>query len=417
MDNWLIIIITLVLSAFFSGMEIAFVSSNNLKIEIDKSKGLMSARIIAFFNINPPRFIGALLLGNNIALVVYGIAMAKMLEPFLLEFLPGGWIILLVQTIIATLLILLVAEFLPKILFRIKPNYILNLFAIPVFVFYILFYPVIIFFIGLGEIILRMFFRIKAGGNKYVFSTVDLDNYVREFAPEHARENEVQQEIQMFQNAIDFRNIKLRECMVPRTEIVAKEENYSILELGKIFIDSGFSKILIYRDSIDNIIGYIHTSDLFKNPASIKSIMRSTIFVPETMLANNVLSMFIREHKSVAVVVDEFGGTSGLVTMEDIIEEIFGEIEDEFDEEGLVERQADDGGFVFSGRLEIDYLNEKYSLNLPESEDYETLAGLIIRYHESIPELREQIPISGFIFTILQASETRIDLVHLNFQE
>jgi len=421
MDNWLIIIFSLILSAFFSGMEIAFVSSNNLKIEIDKGKGLLSARIIAFFNQNPPRFIGALLLGNNIALVIYGIATARLLEPLLLNSLPGGlnnyWVILLIQTILATLVILFTAEFLPKALFRIKPNYILNLFAIPVFIFYIIFYPFIILFIGLGEIILRVFFRIKTSGQKYVFSTIDLDHYLKTFSIEVPGESDLQQEIQMFQNAIDFRNIKLRECMVPRTEIVALEENDSLQDLRPLFIESGFSKILIYRESIDHIIGYVHTSDLFKNLETIKSITRSIIVVPEAMLANNVLSTFIREHKSVAVVVDEFGGTSGMVTMEDIIEEIFGEIEDEFDEEALVERQADDGGFIFSGRLEIDYLNEKYNFDFPETEDYETLAGFIIHHHESIPELKEEIPIDRFIFVILQASESRIDLVHLKFQE
>ena len=421
MDNWLIIIITLIFSAFFSGMEIAFISSNNLKIEIDKGKGLLSARIIGFFNQNPPRFIGALLLGNNIALVIYGIAFAWLLEPFLLEVLPAGlnnyWIILLVQTIIATLIILFTAEFLPKVLFRIKSNYILNLFAIPVFIFYIIFYPFIILFIGLGELILKYFFRIRAGGDKYVFSTIDLDHYVREFAPDAPGEVELQPEIQMFHNAIDFRNIKLRECMVPRTEIVALEENDSIEELIKSLISSGYSKILIYSESIDHIIGYVHTSDLFKNPDSIKAITRSIIMVPETMLANNVLSTFIHEHRSVAVVVDEFGGTSGMVTMEDVIEEIFGEIEDEFDEEDLVERKAADGGYIFSGRLEIDYLNEKYSLDIPEKEEYETLAGYIIQHHESIPEQGDEISIGKYLFVILQASESRIDLVHLKYKE
>ena len=421
MDNVLIIIVTLVLSAFFSGMEIAFVSSNNLKIEIDRGKGLLSARIIAFFNQNPPRFIGALLLGNNVALVIYGIATANLLEPLLMGGLPVSlqreWVILILQTIIATLVILFTAEFLPKALFRIKPNYILNLFAIPVFIFYIVFYPFIIFFIGLGELIIKFLFRAHPRGEKYVFSTVDLDHYVREFSPEIPMEGEMQQEIQMFQNAIDFRNIKLRECMVPRTEIAALGENDSVHELRRLFIESGYSKILVYRDTIDHIVGYIHTSDLFKNPADIRSITRSIIVVPETMLANNVLSTFIREHKSVAVVVDEFGGTSGMVTMEDIIEEIFGEIEDEFDDEELIERKAADGGFILSGRLEIDYLNEKYNLELPESEDYETLAGLIIHHHESIPNPHEEIRIGRFVFVILQAGDARIDLVHLKFQE
>ncbi len=420
MDIWLIIT-TLLLSAFFSGMEIAFISSNKLKIEVDKSKGMFSARILSDFTKTPSKFIGALLLGNNIALVIYGIAMAKLLEPVIINILPlhlsTEFVILIIQTIISTLIILLIAEFIPKALFRIYPNKILNFFAIPVKLFYLIFYPVIYVFIGFSEFVLKKLFRIKFTYEKYNFSPIDLDEYVKEFIPADDSESELNQEIQMFQNAIDFRNVKLRECMIPRTEIIALNENESIEILKQNFIDTGHSKILIYKESIDDIIGYTHSYDMFKNPTSIKSILKSVIIVPETMLANKVLSMMIQQHKSIAVVVDEFGGTSGMITMEDIIEEIFGEIEDEYDVEELIEKQTKNNEYIFSARLEIDYLNEKYKLNLPESDDYETLAGLMLLHYENIPKNGEQIIIGHFIFNILLASQTRIEQIHLKIKE
>lgn len=420
MDIWLIII-TLFLSAFFSGMEIAFISSNKLKIEVDKSKGMLSAKILSDFTKTPSKFIGALLLGNNIALVIYGIAMAKLLEPVIINVLPlhlsTEFVILIIQTIISTLIILFIAEFIPKALFRIYPNKILNFFAIPVKLFYMIFYPIIYVFIGFSEFVLKHLFRIKFAQEKYNFSPIDLDEYVKEFIPDNDSESELNQEIQMFQNAIDFRNVKLRECMIPRTEIVALDENESIDVLKQNFINTGHSKILIYNESIDNIIGYTHSYEMFKNPSSIKSILKSVIIVPETMLANKVLSMMIQQHKSIAVVVDEFGGTSGMITMEDIIEEIFGEIEDEYDVEELIEKQINNNEYVFSARLEIDYLNEKYKLKLPESDDYETLAGLTLHHHEKIPQNGEQIIIRHFIFNILLASQTRIEQIHLKIKE
>jgi CBS domain containing-hemolysin-like protein len=398
-------------------MEIAFISSNNLKIELDKGKGLTSGKILSRFNKNPSRFIGALLLGNNIALVIYGIAMADLLEPLIKDILPASFnsesFILLIQTIIATLIILLTAEFLPKVLFRQNPNKILNLFAIPVFVFYYLFLPIIFIFTGMASWLLRIFFGIKSLEQAYVFSAIDLNDFISRFTGEPSDKDEVRQEIQMVQNALDFTNVKLRACMVPRPEIMAMEENETIDELRYRFIETGFSKILIYKETIDNIIGYTHSSDMFKNPKDIKSITRSAFYVPETMLANDVLSMFFKQHKSIAIVVDEFGGTAGIVTMEDIIEEIFGEIEDEYDEDELIERKISENEYVFSGRLEIDYLNEKYDLKITQSDDYETIAGFIISNHESIPTLNEEILIKNFSFTILQASENRIDQVRL----
>ncbi len=417
MSELSIILITLVLSAFFSGMEIAFVSSNRLKIEVDKNKGSLSAQILSRFIRIPSKFIGALLLGNNVALVIYGIFMARLLKPVIAGIMPGylssDTLQLLLQTIVATFVVLVVAEFTPKVLFRINPNKLLKALAVPVAVFYYLFYPFIYLYIGFSERVLKAFVKIKFDHDNLVFSVIDLDNYLKEFSPDYTTQEEVQQEIQMFQNAIDFRSVKLRECMVPRTEIVALDENDSVDTLRQAFIDSGHSKIPVYRESIDNIIGYTHSADIFKLPATIKSITRSIIVVPETMLANVVLSMFIQQNKSIAVVVDEFGGTSGIVTMEDVIEEIFGEIEDEFDVEDFTERKISDHEYIFSARLEIDYLNENYLLNLPESDDYETLAGLIIHHHQSIPSLNDRIRINGFDFVILEATETRIEKVKL----
>ncbi|MDT8392792.1 MAG: hemolysin family protein [Bacteroidales bacterium] len=417
MNDTLIIIISLVFSAFFSGMEIAFISSNNLKIELDKSRGLLSGKILSRFNKNPSRFIGALLLGNNIALVIYGIAMASLLEPVIIGFLPENLqsesLILILQTIIATLIILFTAEFFPKIIFRKNPNNILNFFAIPVSIFFYLFFPFIYLFTGLAAWLLRIFFGIRSLEQAYVFTPIDLNDYISIFTGEHHTEGEVRQEIQMVQNVLDFSNIRLRACMVPRPEIVAVEESDTLEMLRNMFIETGFSKILIYSETIDNIIGYTHSSDMFRQPKDIKSITRSVFFVPETMLAHDVLSMFFKQHKSIAIVVDEFGGTAGIVTMEDIIEEIFGEIDDEYDEDEFIEKKVAENEYILSGRLEIDYLNEKYKLDLPQSDDYETIAGFIISYHESIPDLREEITIGNFSFTILQASENRIDQVRL----
>lgn len=421
MNNWIIVIITLILSAFFSGMEIAFSSSNKLKIELDRGKGVISGKILSGFSKTPSRFIGALLIGNNISLVIYGIVMVKILEPYLSNLLPrelaSESLFLIIQTIISTLLILLTAEFIPKMLFRINPNNILNFFAIPAQIIYYILYPVVFIFIGFSEFILKKFFRVKFTNENKAFSPIDLDNYLKESSHNIKPEKEVNQEIQMFQNVIDFGKIKLRECLIPRTEIIAVDENDHIDVAKQLFIDHGLSKILVYRESIDNIIGYIHSYDMFQNPQNISSILKPIIIVPETMLANDVLGMFIKQSRSIALVVDEFGGTSGMVTMEDIIEEIFGEITDEHDVEDLIEKQINEKEYILSARLEIDYLNEKYDLGLPESEDYETLAGLIIHYHKSIPSQSDEIIIKNFIFRILQASKMKIEKISLKIRE
>lgn len=421
MNNGLIIIITLLLSAFFSGMEIAFVTSNKLRIELDKSKGIFSAKLISGFMHTPSRFIGALLFGNNLALVIFGLAMADLLEPLLLANLPlanhSELTILILQTIISTLIILFLAEFLPKVLFRLSPNNLLMFFALPALLFYYIFYPFNLFFVWVSEFLLKRVFGVRFNQERYVFSPIDLDEYIRDSITGKYETNEEDQEIQMFQKAIDFRTAKVRECMVPRTEISALDENEPISALRNEFIETGHSKILIYRDSIDNLIGYAHSFDLFSNPVSISAIVRPVLIVPETILAHKVLGMFINEHKSVAIVMDEFGGTSGMATFEDLIEEIFGEIDDEFDTDARAELKKSDKEFIFAGRLEIDYLNGKYGLKLPEAKDYETLAGLITHYHESIPAQNDIIIVPPFTFTILDASETRVDKVLLRIGE
>ncbi len=422
MDNTVLIIIgTLLLSGFFSGMEIAFVSSSRLKQEIDIKRRLMPARILAIFYKNPSRFIGALLLGNNIALVVYGIAMAKLLTPAILALLPDTieteFAQLLLLTIVSTLVILFTAEFLPKILFRISPNAILKFFSVPVWLFYFLFYPLIYLYIGFAELLLKYIFRLKLSPEAYSFSTVDLDEYVNNFKPVGSSDTEEVEEIshniQMIQNAIDFKNIKLRECMVPRTDIKAVELNSEIENLSALFTKTGHSKLVVFEESIDNIVGYVHVRDIFEKPESITKVLRPVNVFPETMAANELLSQLIKSKKSIAVVLDEFGGTSGIITIEDIIEEIFGEIEDEFDNDNTMEKQVSDTEFIFSSRLEIDFLNDKYNLNLPESDEYETLGGLIINHHESIPSTNERIEFDNFKFTVLKASENRIEEVKL----
>ncbi len=413
--DYIIVLVTLILSGFFSGLEIAFVSSSRLKQELDIKNNNSSARILSQFYKNPSRFIGALLLGNNIALVGYGIVMAKILEEPITALLPAAinteFFVLITQTILSTLLILIVAEFIPKILFRIRPNAILKFLAIPVWLFYMLFYPLIILYIGFSEFLLKRVFRIKLKDEIYTFSAVDLDEYIKDFQPEQVEENT--QEIQMIQNAMDFKNVKLRDCMVPRTEIVAVDINANLNDLIKLFTTSGHSKIMVYEGDIDTLIGYLHAYDVFSHPDDLKKIIRKVDIFPETMAAKDLLNEFIKNHKSIAIVVDEFGGTSGIVTMEDIIEEIFGEIEDEYDTDTDREEQLSDNEFVFSTRLEIDYLNEKYNLSIPESEEYETLAGFILHYHESIPQEKEIIEIPPFIFEVIAASENRLNEVKM----
>ncbi len=410
-----IIIISVLFSAFFSGMEIAYVSSNKLKIELYRKEGSFNSKIISLLSRYPGQYIVTMLIGNNIALVIYGIFMAILLEPVIYTITEHDINILILQTIIATLLILLTAEFLPKTLFRINPNSFLKIFAIPVLLFFIIFYPIGKLTIYISNFILRTFFKVKTGERQenIVFGKVDIDNLVNEKMAEQKNNKNDTLDFRIFQNALDFSDVKLRECMVPRTEIIAVKNDSGIENLQQKFIETGLSKILVFKESIDRIIGYIHMKDLFNSPDNIESNIIDVSIVPETMPANKLLEMFVKEKKNIAVVVDEFGGTSGIVTIEDILEEIFGEIEDEHDTLKLTEQKINEHEYIFSGRLEIDYLNDKYNLNLPKHGEYETLAGLILHFYESIPKPKKLIIIELFEFRVLEVSETRIELVNL----
>ncbi len=416
MNYLIIILLSLLLSAFFSGMEIAFVASNKLRLEISKQKGDFSSGILSIYTKNPGQYIVTMLIGNNIALVVYGIMMAMVLEPVISIYIQSETYILIIQTVLSTLLILVAAEFIPKAIFRINANGLLRVFSLPIFIFYLFFYPVSKFTIWLAHIILRIFFRIKIKeiSNDRVFGKPDLDHLLHEAQEETSTEMKDDTNLKIFQNALDLSNVKLRECMIPRTELVAVEENTDIEELRHSFIESGLSKILIYKESIDNIIGFVNMKDLFKPVKTINRHIVPITIVPESMPANKLLQMFVDDKMKIALVVDEFGGTSGIVTIEDILEEIFGEITDEHDTIELTEKKINEKEFIFSGRLEIDYLNERYRLKLPEKDDYETLAGLILYYHESIPKLNHHIIIENLELKILKVSETKIELVQLS---
>ena len=359
-----------------------------------------------------------MMIGNNVALVIYGIVMARILEPYILQYLPDslkeGITVILIQTFLSTMLILVTGEFIPKVLFRVNPNKILIFFAVPVLIIYILLYPVVFIIIGLAELLLNKLSGIRFSENIVAFGKIDLDHYIRDIAARgQTNGNEVSNEIRIFQKALDFTSVKVRECMIPRTEIIALGVEAPIESLRKTFSRTGLSKILIYEGSIDHIIGFTHSYEMFRHPTTIRSILLPIAIVPETMAANELLTQFTKQHKTIALVVDEFGSTSGIVTMEDVIEEIFGEIEDEHDTEDLMEKQVSENEFLFSGRVEIDYINHKYQINLPLSTDYETLGGLIFYHHRHIPIKNEVISIPPFEFTVLEVLETRIERVKL----
>ena len=407
-SNGVFILICLLLSAFFSGMEIAFVSANKLKVELDKQSGRAYSRLLEGVLQSPAKFIATMLVGNNIALVVYGVMMAKLLEPTIEHYTQSSFLVLLIQTIISTLIILVTAEFLPKAFFRINPNQFLKVFALPLFMFYYLLWPIVRITIFMSKIGLRLI-GAPLEEEDAVFRKVDLEEYLKS----SSKDEQEDVEVQMLQNALDFSSVKVRECMVPRTEIVAVDLSQSIEDLAKVFVETKLSKVLIYKENIDHIIGYAHSIEMFKNPTNIHSILLPIPIVTESMLANELMETFTKERKAVAVVVDEFGGTSGMVTIEDVMEEIFGEIEDEHDEEQLTEEVLSDGELRLSARLEVDYLNEKYNLDLPESEAYETLGGLLVENFESIPNEAAEITIGNYTFTAEQVSETRIETVLL----
>lgn len=419
MNATVLILITLILSAFFSGMEIAFVSSNKLRIELDRKQKSFSSKIIAIFVKNPSKYLTTMLVGNNIALVIYGIVMANLLEPYIRIYFTNEILILTTQTLISTFFILVTAEFLPKTIIRNIPNASLNIMALPIMFFYLVFYPITHVINMFTHIILR---GIKSDINiqertQKVYNKVDLLYFINQSKPSDESLDDKSDEIKLFQNALDFSSVKVRDCMVPRTEIVALEESTSIVELKKTFIDTGFSKILIYKENIDNIIGYVTSKSLFESEKDKELRIIEVSFVPEAMSANKLLKKLIQDKKSIAIVVDEFGGVSGMLTIEDIIEEIFGEIEDEHDTSELIEKKISETEYIFSGRLEIDHINESYNLKLPESEEYETLAGFIINHYESIPKLNERISIEQYEIKILKASSTKIELIHLMINE
>ncbi len=420
MENLALIIVSLLCSAFFSGMEIAFVTSNKLKVELDRKQGLMNSKIISFLLKNPSQYIATMLVGNNFSHAVYGIAMAAVLEPKIRNIFHADIFVLLIQTIISTLIVLVVAEFIPKVVFRSIPNIILNALAVPVFFVYIICYPIVKVISSIPYLILKVVFNenIIQQTKTLVFGKVDLGNLLDTSTHNDSIQNSatVDPDIKIFQNALDFSEIKLRECYVPRTEIEAVEVDISIEELQKKFIETGYSKLLVFDQSIDNIIGYVHLSEIFKKPKKISTIIKDVIYVPESMAAQKMLTTFIEEKKNIAVVVDEFGGTAGIVTIEDIIEEIFGEIEDEHDTNVYVERKISENEYVFSGRLEIDKINDKFCLKIPKSDDYETLAGFILFYNENIPIENEEITIrldNTFLIKILKVSNNKIDLLNL----
>ena len=405
-----VILICLLLSAFFSGMEIAFLTSNKLRIEIDKSKKGVTQALIDLFISHSGMYITTLLVGNNVVMVIYGIFMSDLLvKQFEFLHLSIG-VELFVDTLVSTLIILVFAEFLPKTVFRLRSNLFLKLFSVPVFLFYLLFFPLSYFSVWLGGWLLRIFTGRKLGHKEpnRAFGKVDLNNLIEE-GEVNARQEEEMHEIKLFRNALDFSEVKLRECIVPRPDVVALSIDSSIEELTQLFIDTGLSRILIYKESIDDIIGYVHISTLFKDPPTIAKALSRVLIVPETMSAQRLLNLFIRDQKSVAVVVDEFGITAGIVTIEDIMEEIFGEIEDEHDHLNLKEVMISEQEYIFSGRLEVDYLNEKYHLDLEEREEYETLAGLVLYFNQSIPQEGETIVVNDLTFKILSVKNARIE--------
>ena len=413
------ILISMAFSAFFSGMEIAFVSSNKLRFEMDRNEQSLTSRILSIFFKNPNNFISTMLVGNNIALVIYGILMAEVIEQQLLaDYIHNEFILVLIQTIISTLIILVTGEFLPKTLFKINSNFTLSLFAVPSFICYIVLYPISKFASGLSNLILRLTGTpINKEASYKAFTKVDLDHFIQSSIQDTENEEEINTEVKIFQNVLDFSSIKIRDCMVPRTEIIAIEDDATIDELKTLFIEKGISKIIVYNDNIDNIIGYIHSSEMFREPKDWHDGIRQLPIVPETMNANKLMKLFMQQKRSLAVVVDEFGGTSGIVALEDLVEEIFGEIEDEHDTKTYVAKSLGNNEYILSGRLDIEKANELFPLDLPESDEYQTIGGLILHQYQSFPKAHEIITLDKFQFRIIKVTATKIELVKLKVNE
>ena len=408
------IIVTMVFSAFFSGMEIAFVTSNRMLAEMDKEKNGLSQRLLSVFYRHPNNFVSTMLVGNNIALVIYGILIAKFFDNTIFRGMEAAFTVP-ADTILSTIIVLFTGEFLPKTLFKSNPNRLLTVFAIPAYVCYVVLWPISKFATSLSRMLLRVIgVRMSKESVDEAFTKVDLDYLVQSSIDNAKSEDDIEDEVKIFQNALDFTDTKVRDCMVPRTEINAVDtDNCSIDDLKQKFIESGNSKLIVYESDIDHIIGYIHSSELFKNPVNWRDGIRTMPFVPETMAASKLMQTFLQQKKSLGVVVDEFGGTSGIVSLEDIVEEIFGEIEDEHDNAKYIAKKTSDGEFILSARLEIDKVNDRFDLDLPESDEYMTVGGLILHYYQSFPKLNEIVKVGRFEFKIIKNTMTKIELVRL----
>ena len=408
------LLISMAFSAFFSGMEIAFVSSNKLRFEMEKDNG-MRARILSVFYRNPNNFISTMLVGNNIALVVYGIWMAQLIEEYILvNIISNQFLLVTIETLISTAIILVTGEFLPKTLFKISPNSTLSAFAIPAFICYLILYPISRLASSLSAFILYLTgTKINKETKEKAFTKVDLDYFIQSSIEKVQDQNAIDTEIEIFRNALDFSSIKVRDCMVPRTEIIAVDINATLDELKAEFIDHGISKVLVYKEDIDNVIGYIHSSELFKPLTDWRQHIRTIPIVPETMSAHKLMQQLMQQKRSLAIVVDEFGGTSGLVSMEDLVEQIFGDIEDEHDTNSSIAKKIGENEYMFSGRVEIEKANEEFGLKLPESDEYQTIGGLILHEYQSFPKMHETIAIGNFQFKIIKVTATKIELVKL----
>ena len=412
----LVIITTLVLSAFFSGMEIAYVSSNKVYLTIEKKQNTFIANILTKLTEKPSMFITSMLVGNNVVLVIYGYYSGDLLMQWIetLSFEFSSFAKMLLQTLLSTIIILFTAEFLPKVFFQIYANSLIKLFALPAYIFYVLFYGVTKFILWISDFVLKYFFKTEGDQVQEYFSKVELGNYISEQMVYVNTNEELDSEIQFFQNALEFAELKARDIMTPRTELMAVEITDDVSELKEAFIKTGYSKIVIFQNTLDDVIGYVHSFDMFKKPKTIKQVMMNIEYVPETILIKEVLDLLTKKRKSMAVVVDEYGGTAGIITVEDIIEELFGEIEDEHDfDEELIDEQIEPNTYLFSARLEVAYLNEKYNLNLPEDDSYSTLGGFIVNYTNEIPQNEEKITIENYEITIHAASNKKIELVRL----
>ncbi|MDR1679994.1 MAG: hemolysin family protein [Prevotellaceae bacterium] len=414
MNTIAIILISLIFSAFFSGMEIAYFSVNKLRMELDKKNKNFSSFFLAHLFRHPQQFISTMLVGNNIALVIYGLQMAILLDPPLAEVVDSAALVTLLQTIIATIIVLFTGEFLPKTIFRVNSNLWLKIFAFPLWLFYMILYPVSKFTTALAALLLRLLgLRNNKAGSEYHLNRTDLDYWMQESIDNVANNEEIEHEVKILQNALDFSRVKMKDCMVPRNEVAAFDKTVDLPTLKAKFSETGFSKILIFEEDIDHVVGYIHSSEMFRNAESWQNHIKPMTIVPETMPANKLLQVLMREQKSMAVVVDEFGGTAGIVTLEDIMEEIFGDIEDEHDRKRLVAKKMNNREYILSGRLEIDTVNQQFDLDIPESNDYVTVAGCILHHYQNFPKVNEIIRFNDLQFKILRVTNNKIELVGL----